>query len=1362
MTISAISSGQTISGQTISSGETIEVLSGGMAQSLTVSGGLVEVFAGGFESGSVLTQNGYEYISAGGTTLATSIGYAGLQEVLSGGTATGAIITSLGAQTNISGLVDGSIVRSGGEVYAGGGTTVGVIVSSGGRMAVQDTAADTVVSSGGSVTVSPAAIAYDTTVRSGGVQIVDGSASGTVVQTGGTEALNAGGEEFIQAGGNGAGISASSGGDVFVSSGGSLSGAFIASGALVVVFSGGVTTGANLQSGAVVASSGVLLFQSGSIEPLGNTVSNLAITSGAGAFILAGGETVSALISSPDGFFNPSTDSVFAGGTASASEVQNAGIETIEGGGTAIGATISGGSQIVLSGGLALATQISEGSLAISGGVASGTRQLSYTVSDTVYSGGTAIGTVVRGGAEYVDAGGTAIGAIVSGGGDEILSGGVASSVTLAAGDELVDAGATAVSTLVSAGLIIVSSGGVTLHTVAAGGGETVSSGGTAIATSATSGGISVYGIASGTVIYSGAAEGVDGTATDTTVSSGGNQSIYKGTAVSALIEAGASQDVQLGSALSTTVGGTEVVGSPEGGFAYGAAVASASTILSGGVLQVDSGGTAISTTVDAGAAISVSYGGTDVSAVLATNVVEMISSGGSAVGDTLSGNAIFVIESGGAASSTVVHAGAVEVVSSGGTATGAIVSSGGVLLILPGGVDVAPNVASGGELVSTGVAVVQPGAPAMVYGPVASNVAVASGGIEYVLSGGTAINSTLNDAISFITSGGTIAGITLGANSTIELGSGGVADGTVLLSNANDVITLYASTSFTNTTLDLAANATPVGSAGGAALLGNSNNLTIGPTATVSIAGDLPFAGITGVGTLLNEGVISFSGTAPSLSNVGAASYPAIYNDIASSQFDLFQTTLINDGTIVLTNSYDFISNMAALAPPSIVTGTGTIVINANAVLALGAQVSSSEEIDFAGSGDYLALLDPTLEQAPISGFGFGDAIDLFEDGYVGGMPTYSNGSLVLPASNGDVTLPLMFAPGVSVANITLASDTLGGTIAYIPCFTTGTRILTTRGPTPVELLKAGDKVVTADGRAESIRWIGVREVACRAHPRSIDVYPVQISRDAFGKALPERDLYLSPDHSVFIDGVLIPVRYLINDATIVQVEQDSVTYWHVELDRHDVILAEGLPCESYLDTSNRSAFSNGGAAVQLHPDFALKIWDAEACAPLVLAGAELQAARSHLLERAELLGHALTRDPALHMLANGQMVIPTTDGPRYRFVLPGTAETVRLVSRHARPAHVRDDSDDYRQLGVAVSRITLDGRMLPLDDPTLSDGWHALETSIDGCQWRWTDGSATLTNLRGLILDVEVVMTERYWLRPGKARGMTRDAAA
>jgi hypothetical protein len=90
--------------------------------------------------------------------------------------------------------------------------------------------------------------------------------------------------------------------------------------------------------------------------------------------------------------------------------------------------------------------------------------------------------------------------------------------------------------------------------------------------------------------------------------------------------------------------------------------------------------------------------------------------------------------------------------------------------------------------------------------------------------------------------------------------------------------------------------------------------------------------------------------------------------------------------------------------------------------------------------------------------------------------------------------------------------------------------------------------------------------------------VWPVRIASDAFGPGVPGRAVMLSPDHAVFVDGALIPVRHLVNGRTVAQVAVDQVTYWHVELARHDVLLAEGLPCESFLDTGNRGAFVDGG----------------------------------------------------------------------------------------------------------------------------------------------------------------------------------------
>jgi hypothetical protein len=271
-----------------------------------------------------------------------------------------------------------------------------------------------------------------------------------------------------------------------------------------------------------------------------------------------------------------------------------------------------------------------------------------------------------------------------------------------------------------------------------------------------------------------------------------------------------------------------------------------------------------------------------------------------------------------------------------------------------------------------------------------------------------------------------------------------------------------------------------------------------------------------------------------------------------------------------------------------------------------------------------------------------------------------------------------------------------------------------------------------------------------------------VRVAAGAFAPGLPRRALFLSPDHAVFINDVLIPIRYLINDATIAQQPIDEVTYWHVELPMHDVLFAEGLAAESYLDTGNRGAFANGGPARALHPNFARRVWDAEACAKLLRHGPALVAIRAMLIDRAEALGHGITRDAAPHLVVDDGIVWPSITGSMHHFRLPRMAREARLVSRAAIPAAVRADGTDHRRLGVAVSRIALDARTIPLADARLGAGWHAVEADGAGSNWRWTDGDARLDIAGARVLELDVVMTGHYWLGGQHAEAYTAVAVA
>jgi Hint domain len=91
-----------------------------------------------------------------------------------------------------------------------------------------------------------------------------------------------------------------------------------------------------------------------------------------------------------------------------------------------------------------------------------------------------------------------------------------------------------------------------------------------------------------------------------------------------------------------------------------------------------------------------------------------------------------------------------------------------------------------------------------------------------------------------------------------------------------------------------------------------------------------------------------------------------------------------------------------------------------------------------------------------------------------------------------------------------------------------------------------------------------------------------------------------------------LIPIRYLINGSTIAQVAVDRVTYHHIELTEHNVVLAQGLPAESFLDMRDGSNYANRAGPVWLYPDFSARMWEAFGCARLVVTGPEFLAVRA------------------------------------------------------------------------------------------------------------------------------------------------------
>jgi len=151
--------------------------------------------------------------------------------------------------------------------------------------------------------------------------------------------------------------------------------------------------------------------------------------------------------------------------------------------------------------------------------------------------------------------------------------------------------------------------------------------------------------------------------------------------------------------------------------------------------------------------------------------------------------------------------------------------------------------------------------------------------------------------------------------------------------------------------------------------------------------------------------------------------------------------------------------------------------------------------------------------------------------------------------------------------------------------CFVAGTRIAVPGGAVAVELLAIGDEVMTLSGQARRVKWIGVSHYEGRFLRGNHLMLPVCIKAGALGVG-PERDLFVSPGHGIFMQGVLVPAWRLVNGVSVTQAQSVArVSYYHVEFDAHEVIFAEGVPVESFFGEAFRGQFHNAAEFAALYP---------------------------------------------------------------------------------------------------------------------------------------------------------------------------------
>jgi T5SS/PEP-CTERM-associated repeat protein len=663
--------------------------------------------------------------------------------------------------------------------------------------------------------------------------------------------------------------------------------------------------------------------------------------------------------------------------------------------------------------------------------------------------------------------------------------------------------------------------------------------------------------------------------------------------------------------------------GTTAGGLTVGSAGQGTVNISNGGTILLNgTGGVAVGTAAGGFGSLEVQSGGALTIAAHGLNI---------GVGATTSTGTVTVTGSG----SSITTLGTLGGISVGSPGTGlldinsggSVASSAGVFIASTGTVMV-----TGGTLTDTGqftVGSTGSGTLSLGTGGVVSD----TGSFNIGFNGGS--------SGSVVIDGGTVTqsdgGFTIGGSNvagTLHVGSNGVltSGGTVGLTDINSNGTGQAAASVSGGTWNvnsqfiigdfgtgsLSIDSAGVVNAGSAAVdignqAGGNGDVTVGGgnaqldggslfiatpsssagTLTVNTGGTVAMAGLSiGTGGVLNMG----GGT------LSAGGLPQIGGGI--SGFGTLLASLDNIGTVV--------ASSGLLDVTGSISGIGVMEIDGGSTMEVDGGLGSGQSVSFVTSPNpealQLGVLAPTTQDFGISNWQNGDELIIANGQTVTGAVWQGGGTLEVDTTGATYDfINVSFADGTTPIFTTTADS-----VTLVSCFVTGTRVSTLTGEVAVENLREGDLVqVVAGGGEEPIVWIGHRRVDCRHHPRPEWVWPVRVSAGAFGPGRPYHDLWLSPDHAIYIGDVLIPVKHLVNDSTIVQVPMDAVTYYHVELPQHAVMLAQGLAVESYLDVGDRTSFANAPGPIALYPDFASRRWDAAGCAPLVVTGPEVEAAR-------------------------------------------------------------------------------------------------------------------------------------------------------
>jgi hypothetical protein len=287
-----------------------------------------------------------------------------------------------------------------------------------------------------------------------------------------------------------------------------------------------------------------------------------------------------------------------------------------------------------------------------------------------------------------------------------------------------------------------------------------------------------------------------------------------------------------------------------------------------------------------------------------------------------------------------------------------------------------------------------------------------------------------------------------------------------------------------------------------------------------------------------------------------------------------------------------------------------------------IGSQIKGFGKINFGGGADWLIAgnVAGLTDGIAITGMGTGDTIVLDQftvvsDSFVSGAG--------LEISDGAATVTLDIAGSFS-NGLQVRQSGEDVVITDVTCFAAGTGIATPGGRVAVERLQIGDLVRTLHAGDRPVKWVGWRRYDGGAIEGNPAVLPVCIKRNAIADGVPERDLWVSPGHAIAIDNVLVHAARLVNGASVVQARAvETVTYYHVELETHEILFAENCPVESFQDEHFRQLFANAADFRRRYPGEAAP---AVMRLPRLDSGFELHAIGQRVATRAGIVPAGVT----------------------------------------------------------------------------------------------------------------------------------------